>query len=96
MAKTLEVGGKEEKLFLEQLISGNNSLIQASMAFVIYQHLPTEEHKRLYKGVPERVPGEACHVREAANSAEEGSLISWLSLYLPGKPPWTMYPNRAP
>lgn len=64
MAKTLEVGGKEEKLFQEQLISGNESLVQVSMAFVTHQHLPTEQHNRLYKGVPELVPGEGCYVVE--------------------------------
>lgn len=109
LAKTLEVGGKEEKLFQEQFISGNESLIQVSMAFITYQHLPTEQHNRLYKGVPELVPGDVCHVlekqqtrqrraplQEEMDTTGNSSLISWLSLYLPGKPPWSMYPNTAP
>lgn len=108
LAKTLEVGGKE-KLFQEQLISGNESLIQVSMAFVTYQHLPTEQHNRLYKGVPELTPGEGCYVTEKQQTWQRraplqeemdiimnSSLIFWLSLYLPGKPPWTMYPSTAP
>lgn len=50
LAKTLKVGSKEEKLFVEQLISGNKSLIQVSKLFVVYQHLPSEQPKGLYKG----------------------------------------------
>lgn len=109
LAKTLEVRGKEEKLFQEQLVSGNESQIQVSMAIVTYQHLPTEQHNRLYKGMPELVPGEACHVLEKQQTQQRraplqeemditgnSSLISCLPLYLPGKPPWTMYPNTAP
>lgn len=43
LAKTLKVGGKEKKLFHEQLISGNELLIQVPTSFVIYQHLPTKQ-----------------------------------------------------
>lgn len=34
LAKTLKVGGKEEKLFHEQLISGNESLTQVTVSSV--------------------------------------------------------------
>lgn len=70
LAKTLEVGGKEEKLFQEQLISGNKSLIWVSMAFVTYQHLPTEQHNGLYKEVTEFVPGEVCYIIEKQQTWE--------------------------
>lgn len=84
-------------LFQEQLISGNESLIQVSMASVTDQHLPTEQHN---EGVPELDPSEACHVlekqqtwhrraplQEEMDTTGKSSLISWLSLCLPGKPP---------
>lgn len=109
MAKTLEVGGKEEKLFQKQLISGNESLMQVRTAFVTHQHLVTEQQNGLYKEVPQVVPNEVCHVLEKQQTRQRGaplqeemdttgnsSLISWLSLYLPSKPPWTTDPNTAP
>lgn len=42
LAKTLQVRDKE-KLYHEQLFSGDKALIQVSRTFVIYWHLPTEQ-----------------------------------------------------
>lgn len=102
LAKTLKVGGKEEKLFHEQLISGNELLIQVPTSFVIYQHLPTKQLNGLYKGVPKLGPNETCHVlekqqwrhrkaplQEETDIAGNSSLISLLSslcLGIPGEP----------
>lgn len=87
LAKTLKVGEKEEKLFHAQLISGNESLTQVVMSFVIYQRTA----QGALQAVPKPGPNETRHVlekqqrqhrraplQEEMDTVGNGSLISLL------------------